>query len=130
MSKSKKERMPKDDPDFEIRFFEGVLKKSPNFAEALINLGELYTKRGFYEKGLAVDLRLTMLKPDDPVVLYNLACSYSLIKDLDRAFRVMKAAVQKGYSDFEYLEQDADLVNLRQMPAFKDFFVEAKGKNK
>ncbi len=130
MSKSKKESTLKDDSDFEIRFLEGVLKTSPNFAEALINLGELYTQKGFYEKGLAVDLRLTMLRPDDPVVLYNLACSYSLIKDLDRAFRVMKAAVQKGYSDFDYLEQDTDLVNLRQLPAFKDFFAEARGKKK
>ena len=130
MAKSKKEIFPKDDPDFEIRFFEGVLAKSPNFIEALVNLGDLYTKKGFYEKGLSVDLKLATMKPEDPFVLYNLACSYSLINDLEKSLKVMKAAVKQGYSDFDHLEQDGDLLNLRQFPAFKSFFADIKTKGK
>jgi tetratricopeptide (TPR) repeat protein len=130
MAKSKKEALNKEDPDFEIKFLEGVLKVSPNFTEALVNLGDLYTKQGFYEKGLSVDLKLAMLKPEDPIVLYNLACSYSLIQDVEKSLKVMKAAVQKGYSDLGYLEQDADLINLRQFSAFKSFLAEIKTKTK
>lgn len=128
MAKSKKEIVSKDDPEFEICFLEGVLKRSPNFFEALVSLGDLYTKQKLYEKGLSVDLKLAMLKPEDPVVLYNLACSYSLINDLEKSLRVLKAAVQKGYSDFDYLMEDVDLLNLRQFQGFKDFFAEARTK--
>lgn len=128
MAKSKKEIVPKDDPEFEIRFLEGVLKRSPKFFEALVSLGDLYTKQKLYEKGLSVDLKLAMLKPEDPVVLYNLACSYSLINDLEKSLRVLKVAVQKGYSDLDYLMEDADLLNLRQFQGFKDFFAETRAK--
>ena len=130
MAKNKKEAPSREDPDFEIQFLEGVLKASPNFVEALVNLGDLYTKQGFYEKGLSVDLKLAMLKPEDPIVLYNLACSYSLIHDLEKSLKVLKAAIKQGYCDFDHLEQDADLINLRQFPAFKSFLVEIKAKAK
>ena len=38
-----------DDTDFEIRFYESLLEKKPDFIEALAALGDLYTHKGFYE---------------------------------------------------------------------------------
>lgn len=114
--------MKKEDTLFEIRFFEGILTKDPEFIEALAALGDLYTKNGLYEKGLAIDLRLTELRPQDPTVLYNLACSYSLIKDLDNALGIMKKAICYGYNDFGYLEKDNDLVNLRADQRFQRYY--------
>ena len=43
--------------DFEIAFYEQLLKEHPAFADALVALGEAYTRRGQHEKGLAVDQR-------------------------------------------------------------------------
>jgi tetratricopeptide (TPR) repeat protein len=121
-----KEKNAIEDLDFEIQFLEGVLRNSPHFIEALINLGELYTKRGLYLKGLEVDLKLSQLRPDDSTVFYNLACSYSLVDDLEKAFASIKAAIEKGYGDFQHLEQDDDLSKLRQFPPFEDFFAQLK----
>lgn len=97
---------------FEMGFYENVLKEAPDFIEALSALGDLYTKEGYYEKGLEVDKRLARLRPDDGVILYNLACSYSLLNDVPRARSTMKAALENGYEDIEYLLQDTDLLNL------------------
>lgn len=101
-----------NDPQFEIAFYENILKNSPNFIEALTALGDLYTKEGFYQKGLEVDRKLAKLRPEDATVLYNLACSYSLMNDVPKAREVMRSAFLLGYDDLVHLEKDPDLLNL------------------
>lgn len=115
------------DLDFEINFFEGLLKIRPAFIPALVALAEVYTKKGELKKGLELDLRISELRHDDPVVHYNLACSYSLLGLLDDAFRVIKKAVTLGYEDFAYLRKDPDLGNLRKDSRFQKFLEELKG---
>ena len=107
---------------FEITFFEGVLHHQPLFIEALHSLGDLYTKNGDYEKGLSIDKRLEILCPQDPIVLYNLACSYSLLKKVDQAYFFIKESVQSGYDDFDYMKEDKDLNNLRKDLRFKKYW--------
>ena len=46
----KKEDKKKKDLDFEIDFFEQLLKKKPDFIQALTALGNAYTQRGDYKK--------------------------------------------------------------------------------
>ena len=104
--------------DFEIAFYEGVLKEDPNLVDVLIPLGDAYTKRGLYEKGLEVDLRLSRLRPGDASVFYNVACSYSLLKQMDSALEVLEKALSLGYNEFKFLMSDPDLENLRKDPRF------------
>ena len=111
-----------EDPKFQIEFYEGVLRKNPNFIEALSALGDLYTAAGFYQKGLEIDERLRVLRPEDPIVMYNLACSYSLLHRLDEALSAIQFAMESGYSDFDFLEHDDDLANLRNDQRFLDFY--------
>ena len=115
-----------DDIDFEIQFMESLLKKKPDFVEALIVLADLYTKKGFYKEGLAADEKLARLKPRDPIVFYNLACSYSLVGDVEKSFRAIKRAVEFGYADFHHLEADGDLTNLRQDSRFQEYLLHVK----
>jgi len=107
--------------NFEIHFYEGVLKRSPKFKEAMIALADLYTSNGEYDKGLNIDEKLSQILPDDPVILYNLACSYSLINDLDKAYRTIKKAVSRGYDDILHLNRDSDLDNLRKDLRFRRY---------
>ena len=116
-----------DDHDFQITFYEGVLARSRDFQQALMALGDLYTRKGFYAKGLALDQRLASLRPRDPMVLYNLACSYSLLGRLDEAFSAMKRAVACGYDDFEYMLQDQDLARLLADDRFRTFLAKVRG---
>ncbi len=108
--------------DFEMRFYEGLLRKTPNFIQVLSCLGDIYTQKGFYKEGLDVDRRLVNLKPRDPLVHYNLACSLSLIGDIEQSFRELKRAIEFGFSDFPYILEDPDLENIRGDIRFKEFF--------
>ncbi len=118
------------DMDFEIKFYEGLIAKNPNFIDALALLGDLYTKTGRYEDGLRMDENLAKLCPDDPVVLYNLACSYSLLNERDKALLHIKRAIRFGYKDFDHLEKDNDLANLRDDGRFKEYFLKVQQKKK
>lgn len=105
--------------DFEISFFEGLVKRNPNFVDALIPLAEAYTKKGLYRKGLVIDKRLARLRKYDPVVHYNLACSLALVGEKDEAFLTLGRAVQLGYRDWEHLKRDPDLKSLQDDPRFE-----------
>lgn len=109
-----------EDITFQIEFCERLLERYPNFTEALTTLGELYTRQGLYEKGLEIDLRLTKLRPHDPICYYNLACSYSLLRQQTEALEALEKCMALGYDDFEFLEEDADLNFLRKDPRYKD----------
>lgn len=99
--------------DFEIWFYEGVLETCPDYVEVLQTLAHCYTARGYYEKGLWIDLKLARLCPIDPIVFYNLACSYSLISELDQAFEMLKKSIKLGYDDVQHMNSDPDLRDVR-----------------
>lgn len=105
----------------EIKFYENIVKESPNFYQALVCLGDAYTRAGFWEEGLVVDKKLCHLRPYDPVVFYNLACSYSLLGRIEAALAAFRKAVKLGYRDFNYAYADADLENLRRDRRFQRF---------
>ena len=102
------------DLDIEIQFLEGVVRRDRRYVEALQLLGDDYTRRGRFKDGLQVDRRLARLCPEDPLVHYNLACSFSLTEEFRKAAHALRKALQSGYRDFEHLRRDSDLEPLRQ----------------
>ncbi len=105
---------------WEIAFYEDILRRNSDFVEVLMLLGTLYTTNQMYDKGLAVDKRLSQLRADDPIVHYNLACSYALLGRSDEAFDALHEAVGLGYRDEDHLESDADLDSLRSDPRYEE----------
>lgn len=107
------------DLDTKIQFVEGLIRRDPDYVDALQLLGDHYTQRGRFTEGLHVDERLAQLEPANPLVFYNLACSYSLTDEFDRAFRALNQAIELGYRDFAWLTKDPDMKKLRAQPAFQ-----------
>ncbi len=107
------------DLDVKISFLEGIVGRDPQYVEALQVLGDHYTQRGRYERSLTVDQRLARLEPRNPLVFYNLACSYSLTGELDLALAALEQALSLGYRDFKWLAKDPDLRSLRQHPLYR-----------
>ena len=107
------------DAEFAMRFCEKVAESDPKHVEALTLLGHAYTTRGEYEKGLAVDLRLVLLRPWDGVVFYNLACSYALTGSTTEALQTLRRAFDLGYRDIENILHDEDIASLRNHPEFR-----------
>lgn len=87
--------------------------------EALQILGDDYTRRGRFEDGLKIDQQLALLRPDDPLVFYNLACSYSLTNSCDDALEALDRSLTLGYSDIKWLMRDPDLRNVRLHSGYK-----------
>lgn len=105
--------------DFELRFYEGVIERTPNYIEALVPLAEAYTRLGLFKKGLEIDLKLSRLCKEDPIAHYNLACSFSLTGQPKKALQSLNKAIRLGYSDFRYMRRDPDLKPLHGDPGFK-----------
>ena len=114
--------------DFEISFLEKILKKKPDFLDALLVLAESYTRRGDFESGLKIDQRLAKLCPDDATVHYNLACSYALTGKKDLALKSLSCSIALGYDDFDHLKKDKDLDSLQGEKKFQALL--AKGDKK
>ena len=107
------------DLDIKITFMEGIVRRDPRFVEALQILGDHYTQRGRFDHSLKVDKRLSRLEPQNPLVFYNLACSYSLTEQFESAAVALNHALDLGYRDFKWLSKDPDLAKLRKHPLYK-----------
>ena len=105
--------------DVKITFMEGIVRRDPSYVEALQILGDHYTQRGRYDRSLTVDQQLSQLEPSNPLVYYNLACSYALNSELVRAAAALEKALVLGYRDFKWLARDPDLRRLRKHPSFR-----------
>jgi tetratricopeptide (TPR) repeat protein len=104
--------------DFDVEFYERILRGQPNDIRLLRLLGELYARKGRYDRSLEIDQKLVELLPEDAVAHYNLACSLAMRRVPDAAVESLARAIQLGYNDFAHLEDDPDLNNLRSLPQY------------
>lgn len=110
----------------EISFLEAVHKRCAHNRRVWEALGDLYTRTGRFEDGLAMDLRMAKAHPGDPMVLYNLACSYALTGHPAEALDALARAIQAGYHDADWMSRDRDLKSLHNDPRFHALLLEAR----
>ena len=104
---------------FRLGFLEDALPRQTENMELLVDLGELYTQTGRYREGLDIDLKLVKLLPDNATVHYNLACSLALLGRGEKAIRVLRNAIRRGFTDFKHMREDSDLDGIRDNPEFE-----------
>ena len=114
------------DIDFDIRFFESVLRRIPNYVDVVEILGGLYTRQGRIADGLRMDRRLIRLQPANATAHYNLACSLALSKRKGDALGALRQAIQLGSTDFDWMLQDPDLNLLTHHPEFQQMLRQLK----
>ena len=114
---------------FEIGLYEKALKNNPNDVGILITLGYAYTKTGLHEKALEVDKKLASLLPEDVIVHYNLACTYSNLNMINESLNALEIAILLGYHDFKHMEKDPDLANLRKSPRYQQILAKMKNRH-
>jgi tetratricopeptide (TPR) repeat protein len=122
-TKRKLTRKEQRDLDLEIAVMEGLVQRDGAYAEAWRVLSEDYSRRSRFQDGLRADEHLAKIQPECPDVLYNLACSYSLTRNIERAVEVLTRAIGRGFDDFKWMLRDPDLVHLRKDPIFKKVWV-------
>ena len=105
--------------DIEIEFLSGLIERDPEYVEALQLLGDDFTKRGQFNEGLKIDEQLSRILPEDSMVFYNLACSYSLTDRIDDSITALNKAVNLGYDDSKWMDTDPDLNKVRTDPRYQ-----------
>ncbi len=114
------------DPAFEIGFFETVLRRNPRYTAVIEILASLYTKQGRITDGLRMDRRLVKLQPENATAHYNLACSLALAKRNRAALLALQQAINLGYDDLDWMQQDPDLDPLKHSPQFVNLLQQLK----
>ena len=71
-----------------------------------------------YNKAEKYYLKALEIKPTNYYVWYNLACVYSITKKIERSFYYLENAIKIVYSDFNSINTDPDLSNLRKEKEF------------
>ncbi|RME04949.1 MAG: hypothetical protein D6805_01285 [Planctomycetota bacterium] len=60
--------------------------------------------------------------PQNPFALYNLACTYSRLGKLSSALHRLKQALQAGFPDTPFVEEDPELENLRKTNEYEKLY--------
>jgi serine/threonine protein kinase/tetratricopeptide (TPR) repeat protein len=80
-------------------------------ANGLVALGDK-------ERGLVWAERALQLEPDEPMVLYNIACIQSLAGRVEPALDLLERAVRAGLQQIGWIRNDSNLDPLREHPRF------------
>ena len=95
------------------------LELNPDDARACvfgaINLASL----GNSEGAQALATRATAIDPEDPMLLYNIACMYARLGKSEEALRQLEISVDKGMGHKDWIEHDADFESIKETPRFK-----------
>lgn len=102
-----------------IQVLEKHLKWNPDDARAyhlgagtLVVLGKTDRAKRWLQRAIEID-------PDDPIVLYNVACNLSTLKEIDTALDYLAKAIETGTVSLAWMSNDEDLANLRSHPRFE-----------
>jgi adenylate cyclase len=79
---------------------------------SLAGLGENVLALEWSNRALSMD-------PEEPSVLYNVACNYSLLNEIDKALNCIEKAFDKGFGHKEWMERDPDFASIKNHPRFK-----------
>jgi adenylate cyclase len=81
-------------------------------ANGFVALGERGRGREWADKALE-------MKPDEPMVLFNVACIYSMLGMPEQAVGCLERAVDNGLTQKGWIDHDDNLDSLRSLPRFQ-----------
>ncbi len=101
-----------------VKLIEERLDLNPDDARAY-NLGATtLAKLGNMSRALDFAAKSLSIEPDDPLVLFNVACLYALIDRREEALGYLERSVMNGFGHKESMQTDSDLDSIRRTPWF------------
>lgn len=95
-----------------IPAFEAVTRAEPKNGQAWFKLGFSRHSTGQFEKAVEA-YQQSVAIGNNPVVMYNLACAHSRLKQVDKAYEWLNKALTSGFNQFSKIQTDPDLENVR-----------------
>jgi TolB-like protein/cytochrome c-type biogenesis protein CcmH/NrfG len=98
------------------------LKSIPEDARARVLLAGDYGAMGRFEDAMREANLAIALRPDEAMVLYNVACVFCGMNRKDEALAALKKSWEAGYRDTAWARRDPDLALLHDDPEFARLF--------
>jgi adenylate cyclase len=102
-----------------VQIAEARLKMNPDDARALYMGANGLVALGEYDQGLKWAEQALTMDPEEPMVLYNVACIQSLAGRVEDAMNSLEKAVRSGLTQKGWLEHDSNLDPLRSHPRYR-----------
>jgi serine/threonine protein kinase/cytochrome c-type biogenesis protein CcmH/NrfG len=100
----------------------------PEDVRARILLSNNYAAVGRPSEAAAQIEKAVAMRPNDANVLYNAACTYSIMKMKPEGLMMLAKATEVGFSDYEWVSRDPDLAALHDEAEFKAILEKLKPK--
>ncbi len=101
-----------------LELLPNYLLQNPDDSRARMYYAITLAEKGFKDEAIREGDKALELSPGDPMMLYNCACLYSQLGELDRAIDTLRRAISGGYENFGWMRHDPDLDALRAHPDF------------
>jgi TolB-like protein/Tfp pilus assembly protein PilF len=103
-----------------VEVVERRLEFDPDDVPMLLDGASALAALGERQRSLEWASRVLDKAGDDALVLYNLACLYSLAGEVTSGLDALEKSYEAGLADPEWMRQDSDLDNIRHHPRYKD----------
>jgi serine/threonine protein kinase/Flp pilus assembly protein TadD len=71
------------------------------------------------ERAVAFAKQAMQVDPEDPMLLYNVACTYAQLGMPEQSLDALERSVEKGWGDKNWIEHDSDLDPIREDARYK-----------
>ena len=101
-----------------LELLPNYLLQNPDDSRARILHAVALAEKGKKEQAIHEGDKALEISPDDPLMLYNCACLYARVGELQRAITALRQGIANGYVDYGWMRNDPDLAALRGHPDF------------
>jgi hypothetical protein len=101
------------------------LRSGRHDARARVLLAGDFSFLGEFDKAKREADLAMLLRPDDSMILYNVACIFCIMENRTDAMIALKKAWDSGYRDAIWVRQDPDMALLHGDPEFERLFPRA-----
>ena len=95
-----------------MRVLEQQLELVPEDVRARILLANIYASIGKTDDSVRQLQTAVTLRPNEPNVLYNAACTFGLMEKKPEALDMLRRALEAGYANLDWASRDPDLTCL------------------
>jgi serine/threonine protein kinase/Tfp pilus assembly protein PilF len=105
-----------------VQAFEAHLREVPEDARARGLVASYYAEMGRAEEAKREANLAMTLRPNEPLILYNAACTFCKMNQKAEALDALGKAWRVGYRDSDWAWRDPDLALLHDEPEFEKLF--------
>jgi TolB-like protein/Flp pilus assembly protein TadD len=102
-----------------LKKIENHLQLNPDDVRAVYMKAGSFIGLGDHAQAIEWSDRALSMDPEEPSVLYNVACNYALLNEQEKALDCIEKAFDKGFGHKEWMEHDPDFLSIKNHPRFK-----------